>query len=60
LIRWRELLHRTGLTETSARRAIARGDLPAPVTIGPRCVAFNEADVDRFIAARIATEQGGA
>lgn len=60
LLRWREVLHLTGLRETSARRLIARGDLPAPVAIGPRTVAFDAMAIEAWIAARVPATRGAA
>ena len=39
---------------------MAKGDFPANVKTGPKAVAWIEADVDAWIAARIAASRGRA
>jgi predicted DNA-binding transcriptional regulator AlpA len=48
---------RTGLSISSIRRMAARNDFPSPIELMPRRPAFLAAEVEQWIAARIA---GGA
>lgn len=41
-------------SESAMRRAIRRGDFPAPVQIAPRIVAWSREALDAWKAARIA------
>lgn len=51
---------RTGLSRSEIYRRIAAGDFPQPVKIGLRSTAFNAAEVDRWIADRIAARDAKA
>lgn len=51
---------RTGLSRSEIYRRIAAGDFPQPVKIGQRSTAFNAAEVDRWIADRIAARDAKA
>ena len=53
-IRLRQVLNRTGLTRSTLYAYIRDGRFPAPVPISERCVAWVEAEIDRWIADRIA------
>lgn len=49
----------TGQSRSSMRRAVARGEFPAPFRLAPagaraRAVAWSRAEVEKWIAARIA------
>lgn len=54
LLRRREVERRVGVARSTIYLWIARGEFPAPVALGRRCVAWPSAEVDRWIAARIA------
>jgi len=54
VLRLPEVLIRTGRRRTSLLQAVQRGDFPRPIHIGPRAIGFIEAEVDQWIAARIA------
>ncbi len=43
----------TGLSRSSIYSSIARGDFPAQVSIGPRCVGWSQGAVQRWVDARI-------
>lgn len=45
---------RTGLSRSEIYRRIAACDFPAPVKLGERASAWSAAEVDNWIAARIA------
>lgn len=51
---------RTGLGRSSIYRGIATGDFPQPVKLGTRASAWNAAEVDNWIAARIAARDAKA
>lgn len=51
---------RTGLCRSSLYRAIASGDFPAPIKLGERASAWNAAEVDSWIASRIAARDAKA
>lgn len=60
LLREAEVLALTSLTRTPLRNAIAQGRFPRPIKLTPtRCVAFDAAEVEAWIAERIA-ERGAA
>lgn len=54
LARKREVLRRTGLSNSQLYRLIAAGRFPRPVSIGDRAVAFVCSEVDQWVAQRIA------
>lgn len=57
LIRLPEALKKTGLTRTRAYVLIAKNEFPQPVKIGGpggRAIAFSDAEIDAWIAARLA------
>ena len=54
LLRRRQMLQKCGLSYSSAARFIKEGSFPAPVQIGPRCVAWVETGLDLWVANRIA------
>jgi prophage regulatory protein len=60
LIRLPEALQKTGLSRTRAYVLIAKNDFPQPVKLGgagARAIAFSEAEVDRWIADRLAERE---
>lgn len=50
---------RTGLSRTAIYRAIGQGSFPPPVKLSSRASAWNSAEVDRWIAARIVERDSG-
>lgn len=52
LLRRREVLDRIGVSTSTLYQWMGEGDFPRPVHLGSRLVAWREADVDRWIAAR--------
>ncbi len=59
LIRIREVMNKTGLSKSSVYDLMAQGLFPQTVRLSDtgRAVAFIEAEVDRWIAARIAARK---
>lgn len=51
---------RTGLSRSELYRRIATGDFPRPVKLGERASAWSAAEVDRWIAERIAARDAKA
>jgi prophage regulatory protein len=51
---------RTGLSRSEIYRRIALGEFPAPVKLGPRISAWHTAEIDAWIAQRIAARDQGA
>lgn len=60
LIRMPEVQAVCGLGKSMIYALIAKGEFPASVKCGPRVVAWIEAEVDAWIAARISAAKGGA
>ncbi|KMJ43621.1 dipicolinate synthase [Xenorhabdus khoisanae] len=54
LIRLPEVQRRTGYSKAWIYKLISDGEFPQQVKIGPRSVAFIEAEIDHWIAQRIA------
>lgn len=50
---------RTGLSRSEIYRRIAAGDFPRAIKLGERASAWNAAEVDSWIAARIAARDAG-
>ncbi|PHM50985.1 helix-turn-helix transcriptional regulator [Xenorhabdus sp. KK7.4] len=53
LIRLPEVQRRTGYSKAWIYKLISDGEFPKQVKIGPRSVAFIEAEIDDWIAQRI-------
>ena len=60
LLRRPEVEARTGLRRAAIYSAIKAGKFPRPVRIGDRAVAWSEAEIDGWIAERIAESRVGA
>lgn len=58
--RMREVCQRTGLSKSSIYDLMAQGRFPQTVRLGGRSVAFVEAEIDDWIAARIAARNVAA
>lgn len=54
LLRLPAVIERTGLSRSSIYRAIAAGTFPKSVPLGEHAIGFLAADIDRWIAARVA------
>lgn len=54
LLRLPEVIRRTALSRTAIYRAIAAGTFPRPVKLTERASAWSAAEVERWIAERIA------
>lgn len=51
---------RTGLSRSGIYRRVASGDFPQPVKLGPKAVAWNSAEIDSWMAARLAERDAKA
>lgn len=51
---------RTGLSRSEIYRRIALGDFPRPIKLGERASAWSTAEIDAWIADRIAARDRGA
>lgn len=54
IVRRREVESRTGLSRSAIYERIQSGDFPRPVNLGAKAVGWVEAEVDDWIARRIA------
>lgn len=59
-IRMREVTQKTGLSKSSIYDLMAQGLFPKTVNLGGRSVAFVEAEIDAWMAARIAARNVAA
>lgn len=59
IIRRRIVEERTGLCRSDLYAKIARGEFPKPVRLGPQAVGWVEAEVEAWIADRIAERDTG-
>ncbi len=50
MVRFAEVLTRTGLSRTTIWRKIRRGDFPAPIQLGANSVGWPEHEIDQYIA----------
>ena len=57
LLRLPEVKQRTGLSRSSIYLAISQGKFPKSVNLGERSVAWSSADIDNWIAERIAASE---
>ena len=53
LLRRPEVESRTGLSRSAIYARMAAGEFPRPRRIGRRAVAWDEADIERWLAARV-------
>ena len=54
LLRLPEVLAKMGLSRSAFLHGVRTGELPQPIRIAARAVAWVESELDEFIAARIA------
>ncbi|HAU4893603.1 TPA: AlpA family transcriptional regulator [Aeromonas hydrophila] len=59
-IRIREAIKKTGMSKSSIYDLMAQGLFPKTVSLGGRSVAFVEAEIDAWMAARIAARDVAA
>ena len=57
---WREVVRHLGISRTTLWRWLRSGQFPPPVRLGPGRVAFREADLIEWAAAREEVEYGAA
>ena len=53
IIRLNEVINRTGLGKTSLYKFIKAKTFPQPIALGERAVGWVEAEVDKWITARV-------
>lgn len=56
-LRKKEVLERTGLSNSALYRKIAAGEIAAPISLGGRSVAWLESSIEDFIQSRIDAAQ---
>jgi len=54
LLRLPECLHKTGLSKSAFQKKISEGEIPRPVSLGARSVAWPESEIDAWIAEKLA------
>lgn len=59
LVKVPHTLAKTGLSRSAMYRLLRAGQFPAPVKIG-RSIAFADAEIDAWIAAKLAERDAGA
>jgi prophage regulatory protein len=59
ILRLPAVKERTGLSRSSIYLWIARGQFPAPVSLGARAVGWVESEVDEWLAQRITESRKG-
>jgi prophage regulatory protein len=60
LLRLPEVIRRSGLKKTSLYAQVKAGMFPAPIPLTERSVAWIEAEVEKWIADKIAASRRGA
>lgn len=64
MLRFPNVVSKTGLSKSAIRGRIKSGDFPSPIPLGPRAVGFVAHEVDAWLQGLIAdarrTVQGGA
>lgn len=50
ILRFSEVVRKTGLSRSSIYQRLRAGDFPASVELGPRAVGFVECEVDGFLS----------
>jgi prophage regulatory protein len=54
ILRLKDVIERTGLARSTIYLYISRGQFPRPVNIGHRAVGWLEAEVEQWLASKIA------
>lgn len=60
IIRFPEVVRRTGLSRTELYSRLRNGEFPSKVPLGPRAVGFVEREVDEYISSLIQRVRGSA
>jgi prophage regulatory protein len=60
IIRFPEVVRRTGLSRTELYSRLRNGEFPSKVPLGPRAVGFVEREVDEYICDLIQRVRGNA
>ncbi|MGE5564329.1 MAG: helix-turn-helix transcriptional regulator [Bacillota bacterium] len=53
ILRLRSVLERTGLTRSTLYRKLHEGTFPKPVRLSPRCVGWQESEIDAWVRSPI-------
>jgi len=59
ILRRKQVETRVGLSRSTLYSRIAAGSFPAPINLGPRAVGWLAAEIDDWVAKRIAASRGG-
>lgn len=51
VLRFPDVIHRTGLSKSAIYQRIRSEEFPAPVVLGPRAIGFIECEVDGWLRA---------
>lgn len=54
MLRLRDVMHATGLSRSTIYRSVGAGNMPRPVQITARCIAWPESKIRAWINERIA------
>lgn len=54
LLKLPECLHKTGLSRSTFQQKVSIGEIPRPVSLGARAVAWPESEIDAWIAGKLA------
>ena len=60
ILRIRDVLAATGLSRSTLYAFIADGKFPKQVSLGPRCVGWRQAAVDKWIDDRLSSDEAAA
>lgn len=58
LVRLKGLCEKTSMSRSSIYEAIATGEFPRPIKVGPRASAWLESEVDAWIEERVRERDG--
>jgi prophage regulatory protein len=59
ILRLRNVKARTGLARSTIYQRMKCGEFPAQISLGPRAVGWLEADIEAWIAKRVASSRNG-
>ena len=60
LIKMKDVTKKTGMSRSTVYELIGKGGFPKQVKLGPRSIAFVEAEIDLWIRNKIAIRNGAA
>ncbi|MBA3640499.1 MAG: AlpA family phage regulatory protein [Acidobacteria bacterium] len=53
ILRLTAVLDRIGVSKSTLDRLISRGQFPPPIRLAPRCIGWDEAQVDAWLVAKV-------